>query len=264
MPTTHVELDRFVDLLRRGSSSGATLLTFDDTNVIERIDLDPVDPVGSMFGRSVTTDVVAVGLFAPAIVTSRSDDGPVRNDHTVIHVCHRNGSALTVLDTTTSSRRFGPTTEPQTGRVPDACRRMLGLATAPPTETMTTFVLAAWLEVVARHCLEHPTASWSDIVALHPARSRLDDPTTPAGVADATRALGTALDWERFRRVIATVGGFPFGPDAATLARWMDTGIFSRWAIDSLPSPTDLLDILESVLGPSPFDRLWATVRLCD
>jgi hypothetical protein len=34
--------------------------------------------------------------------------------------------------------------------------------------------------------------------------------------------------------------------------------------MELLPSRSDALDILESVIGPATFDRLWATLRLCD
>lgn len=264
MPTIHIDLDPFVDRMRQTSDDTAVFLTFSERDIVERIDLDPADPVTSLFGRRVGEEILAVGLHAPATVTPVRAPSRAPSDQMVIHVTHRSGTAITVLHDRRSTRRFGPSDEPQRGRVPDACRRMFGLPTAPPTESMTAFVAGAWLEVVARRAVDRPDLPWSDVVALHPAWSSIATPATPAAVADATRTLGTALDWERFRRVIATVGGFPFGPDAAELAAWMDAGFFSRWALDCLPAPNDLLDMLGAVLGPACYDRLWATIRLCD
>jgi hypothetical protein len=64
--------------------------------------------------------------------------------------------------------------------------------------------------------------------------------------------------------VITAVGGFPFGDSGKKTAAWMDTGMFSRWAMDSLPSRSDAFDLLDAALGPATFDRLWATVQLCE
>lgn len=128
---------------------------------------------------------------------------------------------------------------------------------------MIDFVIAAWLEVITRHALATPALSWEDIVGLHPV-TQMNPPTaTPSSMADATRTLGAALDWERFRSVIAAVGGFPFGDDAQRVAEWMDDGMFSRWAMELLPTQTEALRILDACLGPSAYDRLWATISLC-
>ena len=262
MTTTQTDLDPFICQAREVTATAPILLLFTGTALTGRIDLDPTDPVPSMVGLRADDEVSAVALHADATVTSSRHLAEI--DHRVIHVSHRSGWAITVMGNGHTLRRFGPTIEPQHGRVPDACRRILGLSTAPPTDSMTDFVVAAWLEVVARRAIDTPSLSWPSIVDLHPTRNSIDHPVTPAALAEATRRLGAALDWERFRKVIASVGGFPFGDDATALAAWMDAGMFSRWAIDALPARADLLDLLASVLGPAAFDRLWATVRLCD
>lgn len=264
MPTTHIDLDVFVDLSLTSTAMIPTFFAFDDSNVVERVELDQADPIPSLFGRQVAAEISAVGVCAPATVSRAADPPGLPAEHTVVHVLHRTGVAITVLSDVPSSRKFGPTAEPQQGRVPDACRRILGLPTSPPTETMTAFVVAAWLEVVTRHALATPELNWDDIITLHPACNSVACPTTPSALAEATRSLGCALDWERFRKVIATVGGFPFGDEAKETAAWMDAGMFSRWAIDSLPTPSDAFTVLEAVLGPATFDRLWATIRLCE
>ena len=113
-------------------------------------------------------------------------------------------------------------------------------------------------------CTPTPRDHLVHIVALHPACNSIDEAATPTAIAQATQALGHSLDWERFRRVITAVGGFPFGDSGKKTAAWMDTGMFSRWAMDSLPSRSDAFDLLDAALGPATFDRLWATIRFCE
>lgn len=255
-------LDLATDIATMNIST-PTFLTVDRTGKLERMDLHSEDPVEQLFGIVVQRSVNAVGICAPAMVTTAEQKLETGTDHVVIHVVNRHGTSVTTLTTGSDSRRFGPNTDPQTGRVPDTCRRVLGLPTCPPTDSMTDFVLAAWLEVIARHALDRPGLEWSDITGLHPATHCVPAPITPTALAKATLDLGTSLDWDRFRRVIAKVGGFPFGDNAIEIAAWMDDGMFSRWAMDSIPTCNEALDLLEAVLGPATFDRLWATVRLC-
>ena len=256
-------LDLATDIATMNIST-PTFLTVDHTGKLERMDLHSEDPVKQLFGIVVQRSVNAVGICAPAMVTTAEQKPETGTDHVVIHVVNRHGTSVTTLTTGSDSRRFGPNTDPQTGRVPDTCRRVLGLPTCPPTDSMTDFVLAAWLEVIARHALDRPGLEWSDITGLHPATHCVPAPITPTALAKATLDLGTSLDWDRFRRVIAKVGGFPFGDNAIEIAAWMDDGMFSRWAMDSIPTCNEALDLLEAVLGPATFDRLWATVRLCE
>jgi hypothetical protein len=264
MSTTHIDLESLVDHLLRRSFDQPMFLTFDDTCLVAQVPLNADDPVPSLFCRTVDTHISAVGIYAPATSSGSGGTSIGSADQTVVHIVHRSGTALTALSQLESVRTFGPTTEPQHGRVPDACRRILGLATAPPTDSMTDFVIAAWLEVISRVALENPGIAWSDIVALHPACNSICEPAIPTAIAQATQALGHSLDWERFRRVITAVGGFPFGDSGKKTAAWMDTGMFSRWAMDSLPSRSDAFDLLDAALGPATFDRLWATVQLCE
>lgn len=227
------------------------------------------DAVAALRGRVAPPDVDAVGFVAAAhIDASSTTDAPsptgpsTRTDGTVAHVVDRHGTAATALCADALRRTIGPTTTPQCGRVPDACRRVLQLPTAPPDRSMLDFVVAAWLEIITRRALVDPSLDWPDLLALHPAVAALPDPATVTEVARATVELGLALDWERFRRVVASIGGFPFGEGAERTAEWMDAGMFSRWALDELADPDDTLEILDATLVPSVSERLWATVRL--
>ena len=252
MSTTHIDLESLVDHLLRRSFDQPMFLTFDETCLVAQVPLNADDPVPSLFCRTVDTHISAVGIYAPATLSGSIGTSIVSADQTVVHIVHRSGNALTALSQLESVRTFGPTTEPQHGRVPDACRRILGLATAPPTDSMTDFVIAAWLEVISRVALQHPGITWSDIVALHPACNSIDEAATPTAIAQATQALGHSLE------------GCPFGDSGKKTAAWMDSGMFSRWAMDSLPSRSDAFDLLDAALGPATFDRLWATIRFCE
>ena len=217
-------------------------------------------PVDALYGRRAPVDASMVGLRAPASVSTRHDRCSWNGG--VVHLVTRTGVAVTaVQDEGGIVNVFGPDTDPQSGRVPDSCRRVLGLTTPPPEETMTRFVFASWIAVLVGRLDD--VYDWATVVRLHPAASSLDARPTAARVADATRDLGESMDWERFRRVIATVGGFPFGPDGARIAAWADAGMFSRWAMDELPPLDASLTRLVDEVSPDTIDRLWAAAHLC-
>jgi len=247
-----------------------TFLTINATGALHTESLLGTDPVADLYGRVASSDQIMIGLLAPAFVRSRMGACNDPTNGVVVHVLDRFGSAVTRLSaeatpypSTPTSHCVGPSTDPQSGRIPDACRRILGLSTAVPTVPILSFVIGAWLEIITRHALEEPGFSWADVIAVHPSVATLAANATPADVAAATRQLGDALDWERFRVVIATVGGYPFGQDAQELASWMDAGMFSRWALEELPDQTDILDLLDGVLTPAALDRLWVSIRMC-
>lgn len=251
------------------------LVSFVNETISDISELISKDPVHSLFGWCPPKNVTAIGICAPASVTPTNSYKPTTDDHTVVHVLERSGRAVTLLSNCNSAQWFGPSTQPQQGRVPDTCRRAFNLPTPPPTHTMTNFVVAAWLEVLMRHIPEAnhmlheehrafaQRLSWETIVRLHPAADSAGSPVTPASLAQATKALGHALDWDRFRMVISKVGGFPFGNDACSVAAWMDSGMFSRWAIDLLPPGPEAIAYLEPRVEPVAFDRLSAAVQLC-
>jgi hypothetical protein len=259
-----LNIEALVTLAKSRAGQRPTLLSFTDAELTAYTELLDDDPVASLYCQIAPNNVTAIGLCSPATVSANSGTAMEDAATSVIHIVQRSGQSATVLFSGDDIRWFGPTHQLQQGRVPDSCRRLLGLNTAPPSESMMAFVIAAWLEVLTRHALDEPGIDWESIVALHPAHNLAPSPATPSTLAAATRSLGTSLNWERFRCVIATVGGFPFGDNATEIAQWMDEGMFSRWAMGLLPSRTDALDILESTIGPATYDRLLATLCLCD
>lgn len=241
----------------------AFLLVVHDDGTIATEPLIGRDPVDSLCGRHAPADAAMVGLAAPATVT-RAPSAPTRCG-VVAHLLTRDGVSVTAVRAEDGEHRcFGPDVEPQSGRVPDSCRRMLGLPTPPAESTMTPFVFGAWLAVLdGRDRSADEILDWQEIVALHPVASTLPANPTAAQLATATSELGESMDWDRFRRVIATVGGFPFGPEGAEMARWSDAGMFSRWALDELPRPDAALARVSDLVTADALDRLWASAHLC-
>lgn len=236
-----------------------TRLFVDGTDVRAQV-LPGACVVIDLLGERPHGSVGAVGLAAPATVSRH--DGDEQWTGSVVHLVSRAGISVTAVAQGGDVTVFGPDLEPQTGRVPDACRRVLDLPTPPPTTSMTPFVFGAWLEVIGGR-VDDETLDWPAIVAFHPAAMVLPSVPTPAEVAAATRELGESMEWDRFRRVIAAVGGFPFGPDGRAVAARADAGMFSRWAMDELPATVDALDRLARDLTPGAHDRVWATAHLC-
>ena len=126
---------------------------------------------------------------------------------------------------------------------------------------MTRFVFCSWLAVILGRLDD--VFDWATVVRLHPAAATLGGHPTAARVAEVTRDLGESMDWERFRRVIAAVGGFPFGPQGTRIAAWADAGMFSRWALDELPPLDVSMGRLFDEVSPDTIDRLWAAAHLC-
>ena len=147
------------------------------------------------------------------------------------------------------------------GRIPDACRRVLGLPTAAPEHTVGQLLATLWLDGLLSDALARP--GQHDLRALHDQlatvaallaadRHRCDHRSrTQTGGPDATPT------WADLRAEAARGShDWPFPPE---LAAWMDDGMFSREVVAWLPEVDDLLDDLEPVLAPEPRAAVAAT-----
>jgi hypothetical protein len=246
---------------------------------LELVELGGDDPVLGLIGRAIPSSWRAVGLRAGAHAR-RGDDPATAQSGNVVHIVHRDGTAVTVLSFPSVDRLvLGPDMEIRDGRVPDACRRLLGLPTAPPPTSMTSFVVDSWLAVCAKTATLSPGLTWSEVVSLHPASaaemSSLVPPPngyvlsetdaeapTPAEVAAATERLGVSLGWERFHSACISSRFTPCPNLSADAAAWMDAGMFARWVHGELPPRELVLDVLDAVLQPGASDRVWATLGL--
>jgi hypothetical protein len=141
--------------------------------------------------------------------------------------------------------------EPPQGVVADACRRALGLPTAPPPATSGELWTLAWLdrlvEVAGRRGGPAQLAAWPAVADLHPAAGLPPHPTDPPSLAAAAVALAEAWPWSRLRAE-PTVVSIPGVDQSPATAEWMDDGMWARWLLAGLPGLTDLVAAVQDLL----------------
>lgn len=181
---------------------------------------------------------------------------PVAEPVRITVLLHRTGAATGLV------RRGERTTalaDPPAGTVADACRRALGLPTAPPPPSTLGWWTLVWLDRVVERAVGGPgtaPASWAEVARLHPAASPAgphpcppDGVPDPAGLAAAAAALAEAWPWHRLRAE-PEVADVPGQPVPAALAAWMDDGMWARWLLARLPTRADLLGAVQALLHP--------------
>jgi hypothetical protein len=150
------------------------------------------------------------------------------------------------------------------GTVADACRRALGLETAPPPPTTVGLWTRCWLDRLVDTLAPSGGAgagpgppTWRDLTRLHPASSVTAARWSGLGLgpdadalADATRALADAWPWGRLRTDPAVVDVPGLLPDPRVVA-WMDDGMWARWLLAAFPALSDLVDAACSLLTPN-------------
>jgi hypothetical protein len=148
-----------------------------------------------------------------------------------------------------------PLPERPVGTVADACRRALGLATAPaPPSTLELWTLA-WLdrlvEVAAGGGGRARLGTWAQVAGLHAAVGPLTGTAAgasgPGALAASARALAGAWPWARLRADPRVVP-LPGGPPSAALATWMDDGMWARWLLGRFPAVDDLVTAVHALL----------------
>jgi hypothetical protein len=147
---------------------------------------------------------------------------------------------------------------PALGTIPDLCRRVLGLPTAPAPASTVLLWTSIWLDRVLDawgqpHRRRDLTSSWGQIAVLHPAINA-PAPTDVMAFADpvslitVARSHAAATTWEDLRCSPLPLA-LPDGPLDHDIARWMDDGFFARWTIGAFPSPATLASDLRGLLG---------------
>ncbi len=231
-------------------------------------ELDRPFTIGPTRAPAAPDDLVAalVGFDAPpewqamaVVVHGRSwaldepsdDPRPVR----LTHVVDRGGEVASLV------RRAGEEPQPMgrggVGRLVDACRRCLGLPTAPPPSDSTALWALLWLDdLLARAARGEPAADPAEAARSHPAVAMVAE-GAPDMVDEAVERLsrvgemiGEARSWPELRRR-AAAGEWPVeGLDAAGAA-WMDDGMFARWVVAGFPLLDDYLAELDRLLPES-------------
>ncbi len=141
------------------------------------------------------------------------------------------------------------------GWVADALLRTLGLPSPAPSEALSAWVEATWIDRLATATLHRPGAisTWSAAARLHPLAPR--DQVLPGPLLGVeVQALDVESSWARMRQLWA--GNEPPqlapplpGTIAVPLAEWFDDGSFSRWVQRNLP-PSEA--VLPAVLDALP------------
>jgi hypothetical protein len=228
--------------------------------------IDPIHPLDLLLGFVAPAHWWALGVSSCGRQHSMGSDGRVLRSAgsprvRITVLIDRSGGAATLL------RRGDQRTAlpgPPDGTVADACRRALGLETAPPPATTAGLWTRCWLDRVVDTLAPSSGAggdarppTWRDLTRLHPASSVGATRWSGFGLgpdadtlADATRALADAWPWSRLRAdpAVADVPG-PL-PDPRVVA-WMDDGMWARWLLATFPALDDLVDAACSLLAPS-------------
>jgi hypothetical protein len=157
------------------------------------------------------------------------------------------------------------------GRVPDACRRVLGLPTPPPEVDIDAVWSICWAERVLAGALLRPGGlSWSDVVDLHPGVSIASDRGS-IRLGDASRVsadvrleighrLGAEITWDQSRRLIAGAPTEAVGV-RPEVAAWMDDGMFSREILGVLAPLGSILVELEPIVAADVRGAIERSIR---
>jgi hypothetical protein len=193
---------------------------------------------------------VGAGAEAEAVSGAAADADPL--DVTVTVLVDRSGAAAGLM-------RHGDVVTPLPGRpdglVADACRRALGLPTAPPPGSTLILWTLAWLDRVVdaagRADAGGRLSSWPSVARLHAAASSPDARSpgglAPAALAEAAASLAEVWTWSRLRDE-PRVADVPGPPASRRLAQWMDDGMWARWLLSRLPAADDLLSAVHALL----------------
>jgi hypothetical protein len=203
--------------------------------------LEGVHPVDALLGFVAPDDWRAIGVCTTGRALSPGGTEAV----TVTLLVDRAGTAASVL-------QRGGALEVLPGRpdgmVADACRRALGLPTAPPPGSSLVLWTLTWLDRVVAEAHDRvpgqPAPSWAAVARLHPASS---GPGDPVALALDAAALAEAWPWGRLRAEPA-LADLPGSPPSASLAQWMDDGMWARWLIRELPPAAELLEATRALL----------------
>ena len=228
--------------------------------------IDPIHPLDLLLGFVAPVHWWALGVSSTGLQHPIGDDGRVvrSTDSPRVRVTvliDRSGRGAGLL-------RRGDELTALPGRpdgtVADACRRALGLGTAPPPPTTVGLWTLCWLDRVVDALAESGGAggglgppTWRDLTRLHPASSVAAMRWSGLGLgpdadalAHATRALAEAWPWARLRADPAVMDVPGPLPDAR-VAAWMDDGMWARWLLAAFPALDDLVEAACSLLAPN-------------
>ena len=198
--------------------------------------LPSIDPITSLYGFRAPPEWLAFGVVTSGTARHLDDRDAAPLDVRVAHFLDRRGIEVSLAKTGIGETPVvvdlcGPPTV--SGRVPDACRRVLGLPTAPPEHDPQLLWAVDWLDRILAKLLDRDLDSrppaWAAIEQLYRGRPSESAP------------------WSILRRECAA-GHLPLDLLFPGEAEWMDDGMFSRQAIaaycDLRETVVDLAELL--------------------
>lgn len=212
-----------------------------------------VHPFTEMAGLTAPAEWSAIGLRAHG--TAHHLDGDRRSERiTTTYLLHRSGDERSLLRT---GDDLTVLTGPAAGTLPDACRRVLGLPTAPAPRTTVLLWTVVWLDRILQTWADpragaEPLTRWEQVARLHPA-AELAAPGVlahPEHLVQLARSHAAHWCWARLRAEPERLP-LPDGDLSQRITEWMDDGFYARWALGAFPSPLTLARDLSGVLEPS-------------
>ena len=198
--------------------------------------LPAIDPINALYGFRAPAEWLAFGVVTSGTARHLDDPDLAALDVRVAHFLDRRGVEVSIAKTGEGATPAlvdlcGPPAV--SGRVPDACRRVLGLPTRPPEHDPQLLWAVDWLDrilaAVLDRDLDSPPLAWPAIERLY--RGRPSD----------------SAPWSILRRECAA-GQLPLDLLLPGEAEWMDDGMFSRHAIaeycDLRETVVDLAELL--------------------
>jgi hypothetical protein len=230
------------------------------------------DPVRSLYGFVAPPGWFAFGVVASGTArrpgpapdrrpADRTSLGRINFGMLVTRLGEQVVAARGDGDVVQQIHRIEPTDQ-SGGRIPDACRRALRLATPPPEGDTAELWATLWIETLLVRSLGDPRPiPWPEAVRAYPAFDAVvdGDPQLCALVGDHLVELGQAArrawPWDQLLASSAAglVPACGVEPDSA---RWMDVGMFSREVLGQFPPLEDLVADLRDILAPEVMSRI--------
>ncbi|MEO5839952.1 MAG: hypothetical protein ABIQ73_27625 [Acidimicrobiales bacterium] len=212
--------------------------------------LPSIDPVGALYGFRAPDDWVAFGIVTSGAAHHLDDDDAAPFDVRVVYFLDRRGLEVSLAKAGRNGTPvvvdvIGPPSV--LGRVPDACRRVLGLPTAPPDRDPQLLWAIDWLDRILTAVLDReldaPPLPWSTIEQLH--RGRPSD----------------SAPWSILRRECAA-GELDLVSLPADDAEWMDDGMFSRQALAAYLDLREVVVDLAELLPAETWHKIVARLHV--
>lgn len=220
--------DEGVALVRLANLAGAVELAL--------LPLSPVDLIPTLTEMVTPSHWEAVGVVLTGYAKRLAeDDGDLRRLRLArsVVLCDRRGTFASVIRLAGEEPilRLEKASQGPSGKIGDALRRSMRLATAPPATSIHHFLAVLWVHRVYSVATANPGLSRYAIDNCRPA---------------------PCLSWSDVHQQCAQ-GQLPELGISTELANWMDTGMFSRWAVTNLPEISELLEDLSHLLSSSTY-----------